>query len=663
MAEKSDGLNQDGEILSLSEFVECYDLPKWVEVVGGKDVSPAGAEKEGQCNIQKGMLLMLRTLAVDSVTLSFNDVEVGKRIVQVSPNTQVKFKVELPFPDFKNPKGPRTVFKTIGDLLKVCPTYFKANVLFDDPYLPSALVKSGEVLRFVRLIKRPADRRLYLQCKDPEGNVLELPEECRGDFTAVEDNESYTLTELLDIGCVDRKLRLSHNHIKMSLPENGADDNEEDRLYSNVSGSEAENMLQRVMGLPLTYSGLLTFHKPKMFLVASPSEKQTDIWKIPLSTDIQLKLFASGEYEQPFIGCEKPDYASQPPPFKMYKLSELLDTYHEDFPVLCTLVNYKDMPAEFKHCLEPGCELIVHNIERHDRMLAKSAHMHFSIDRNVSHRFRKTLRKFNSIADVKAAFPDRLTENLCIKILQDIASDFPLPYSLQSGDVIKFKTLQTKMHKVKLKSKTYGPFPVIACEKRTESGSFKKLMLPDDLEVYMIELPSLTKAEGFCIEEVFRSRPTLPLTVDYLADYTNLWSCLPVTSEIVLTNFVREPIAWISPVQKHDLDDGPRHIDNRVRDCLLVPARHHMMLTVKQCLGFPQGYFMFPDKSVFIDCPVEKISKDSYDELERSNDLAYEEYEGESPCSNTDVVPLPVRYAPVCQPLTLNTVEEYRELL
>lgn len=643
MAEKSDGLNQSEDIFSLREFVECFDLPKWVEVVGGGDLSPTGAAEQGKCNIQKGMLLMLRTLAVDSVTLSYNDVEVGKRIVHVPPNTEVKFNVELPFPDFKNPTGSRTVYKTIGDLLKVCPTFFKANALYDDPYLPAALVKSGDVFRFIRQVKHPNDRRLYLQCKDPEGNVFELPEECRGDFTAVEDTESYTLKELLDLGAVDRKLRLCHDHIKLTVSENGETGTDEEPMYSNVTGSEASNILQRIIGLPITYSGLLTFHKPKMFLVASPSERQTDIWKIPLSTDIQVKLFTTSDYEQPIIGCEKLDYASQPPPYKVYKLSELLDTYHEDFPVLATLVHYKDMPSEFNHCLEPGGEVIIHNIERHDRMLAKSGNMHFSVDRNMNGRFRKTLKKFRSLAEIKAAYSEQLNEDLHIKILQDIASDSPITYSLESGDVIKFKTLQTKMHKVKLKSKTTLSFPIINCEKKKESGSYKKIMLPEDLEVYMIELPSVSKAEGFSVDDVFRYKPELPLNVDYLADYTSLWSCLPVTSEITLTNFVKEPVALISPVPKFEEEpDEPRHVDNRVRDCLLVPARHHMMLTVKQCLGFPQGYFMFPDKNVYIDCPVEKISKDAYEELIRHNDLAYEDYEAESPCS-AEAVQLPTR--------------------
>ena len=642
MAEMSDGLNTDGDIFSLSEFVDCYDLPKWVEVVGGGAMNTLGARETGSCNIQKGMLLILRTLAVDSITLSFNEVDVGKRIVQVSPNTQVKFSVELPYPDFKHPKEPRTVYKTVGDLLKVCPTYFKANVLYDDPYLP-AIVKAGEVFRFIRQIKRPSDRRLYLQCKDADDNLIELPAECRGDFTAVEDTESYTLKELLDLGCVDRKLKLCHDHIKLSPSENGTDDNPvEEPLYSNVTGSEASNMLQRIMGLPLSYNGLLTFHMPKMFLAASPSERQTDIWKIPLSTDIQVKLFAADEYESPCSGCELPDVSSQPPPYKVYKLSELLDTYHEDFPVLATLVHYKDMPAEFVNCLKPGSDVIIHNIERHDRLLARSGKMHFSIDRKMQGRFRKTLRKFHSIADIKDTFPDPLNEEVFIKILQDIASDFPIQYSLQSGDVLKFKTLHSKMHKVKVKSKSYGPFSIVNCEKRKESGSYKKIMIPDDLEIYMIELPSLSKAEGFSVEEVFRYKPELPLKVDYLADYTSLWSCLPVTSELELTNFVKEPIALISPGTHFDSDE-PHHIDNRVRDCLLVPARHQMMLTVKQCLGFPQGYFMFPDKSVFIECPVEKTSRDSYDELIRHNDLAYEDYDPESPLSANGVA-LPTRY-------------------
>ncbi|KAH3696605.1 hypothetical protein DPMN_084081 [Dreissena polymorpha] len=299
---------------------------------------------------------------------------------------------------------------------------------------------------------------------------------------------------------------------------------------------------------------------------------------------------------------------SPPPPFKVYKLCELLDTYHEDFPVLATLVHYKDMPVEFTHCLSPGCELIVHNIERQDRLLAKAGHKYFSIARNMPGKFRKTLRKFRSIADMKYMFPDPLQEDVCVKILQEVASDSPVQFSLATGDVVKFKTFQAKTHKVKLKSKTYSECSVIHCEKRRENGKFEKILLPDDLDILVHELPSPSKVDGFCIDEVFRYRPELPFSVDFLADYNSMWGCLPVSSEIMFTNFVTEPLAVISQLSKADEDsDTRRHIDNRVRDCLLVPARHFMMLTVKERLGFPSNYFMFPDKNVFIGCAVEKI--------------------------------------------------------
>ncbi|XP_045157590.2 uncharacterized protein LOC123523903 [Mercenaria mercenaria] len=636
MAEKSDGNSKTGEIFTLNEFTECFDLPKWVEVVGGKDVGPTGHET---CNIKKGMILILRTLAVENVTLSFTDSDTGvKRLVKVSPDTQVKFKVLLPFPDFKNPHMPRTVHEKVSDLLKVCPTYFKANVFYDDPYLP-AIVKHGEVFRFIRQIKHASDRRTYLQCEDADGNIVELPCECRGDFTAVEDDKSYSLKEILDLGPVDRKLKLSHDHIKMDLVEEAG---KEENLYCNLSHSDGTDVLQRIMGLPLTYNGLLTYHKPKMFLAASPSDNMQEVWKIPLSVDIQVKEFTEREYERPITGDA--ESSSQPPAYKLYKLSELLDTFHEDFPVLATLVHYKDMPVEFKHCLEPGGDVVIHDIERFDRILAKSGEMYFSIARDMNGRFRKTLRKFKSLEEIKTIYPNPLSDDLYVKVLEEIASDFPVPFSLQTGDVLKFKSLQTKMHKMKAKSKKFGPFPVIHCEKRKESGSFEKIQLPEDLEVCLHEMPSRTKAEGFTADEVFRYKPELPFHVDFLADYSSLWSCLPISSEITLTNFVTEAFAIISPVPNSDQTKDPRrYIDHRVRDCLLVPARHHMMLTVKDCLGFPPGYFMFPDKSVFIHCPVEKTSKQNYEELIRHNDMAYEDYEPESPLSTGSDIPLPTR--------------------
>ena len=629
MAAESDGKKDGQEIFVLKEFIECSDLPKWVEVIGGTEI---GSGEKSLCNIQKGSILLLRTLAVENVTLSFNDTDSGvKRIVKVSPESQVKFNIQLPFPDFKNPKGKRTVYKTVSDLLTVCPTYFKANVFYDDPYLP-AIVKSGEVFRFIRQIKHTNDRRVFLQCEDPEGNVVELPSECRGDFTAVEDETPYTLKEIIELGTVDRKLRLSRDHIQMSLSKNNAEGHGE-AMYSNLSHSHGTDELQRIIGLPLSYSGLLSFHKPEMFLVASPSEDLQTAWKVLLDSDLQVKSFSVPEYEKPSHTVDHNSLSQ--PVSRVYKLSNLLDTFYEDFPVLATLVHYKDMPSEFSMRLEPGMDVIIHDIERYDRILARSQDVHFSVSKHLQGRFRKTLRKLNSVEELQLIFSEG--EEILVKVLQDVASDFPVPFSLVTGDVIRFKTLQTKMHKVKSKSKTqFGPFPVVPCEKQKESGSFEKLLLPADLEFCMHEMPSTSKADGFSADDVFRFKPELPFKVDYLPDYSCLWSCLPICSEISLTHFVTEPMAVVSTVPK-SLEQTTKHIDHKVPDVLLIPARHHMMLTIKDCLGFPPNYFSFPDRSAYISISVEKISRHSFDELIRHNDMAYEDYEPSSPDSGLNL--------------------------
>ena len=627
MAAASDGNNSTEDIFALNEFIECYDLPKWVSVVGGKDV---GSEIKNSCSIQKGDILMLRTLAVENVTLSFNDTDTGvKRIVQVSPDTQVKFKVLLPSPDFKNPKGKRTVYETVTDLLSVCPTYFKANVSYDDPYLPS-IVRSGEVFRFIRQIRKISDRKVHLQCEDVDGNILELPEEVDGKFTAVEDSKSYTLKEILDMGAVDRKLKLSDDIIQRSI---AVDSDSNNSYYGNLSHSLGPSDLQRIMGLPLTYDGLVTFHKPKMFLVVSPSSNSHAVWKVPLDLDINVQHFIPDDYEKPGAPVQR-----------MYKLRELIDTFHEELPVLATLVHYKDMPSEFVHSLKPGDDVVIHKIDREDKLLAKSDDMHFCISKELNGRLRKTLRKFNSFEEIKTFYVEG--DELLVKVMQDVASDWPVPYSLQPGTILKIKSMQTKMHEIRTKTKkTFGPFGVIKCQRRKEKGGFEKITLPDDLEVFMHELPSPDKVEGFSVRDVFKFKPEMPFSVDFLADYASLWSCLPICSEISLTNFISESLAIISPVIKPDAD--VKTIDPIVRACLCVPVRHHVMFTIKDCLGFPPGYFQYPDRSLYVSAAVEKVTKSTFDDIIRHNDMAYEDYamEPSSPTRsvNGNTIPLPMR--------------------
>ncbi|KAL3869536.1 hypothetical protein ACJMK2_042204 [Sinanodonta woodiana] len=596
MAASSDGVKNAGNICSLAEFVEIYELPQWVSVLGGSGLSNSKS-------IRKGDILLIHTLAAESVALSYIDPDTNQiRTLEVPADANVRFQI---LPPESEKDGTLPVFTCVSDLFKVCPTYFKVNGIEESQNLPEAL-KPGETFRFVKRSRRADDKQIYLQCEDTSGNVLELPFDCRGNFTVVPDDRLFTIKEILQLGAVPRSLKLSSVQLQL-----GSHDVSEAAIYGNLLTPDGSDIFHRIMGVPLTYSGILTLHQPKLFLVVSSQENMDVKQKLALDADIMVRSYSSDDYEAPGGNTFR----------EMFTLEEAMNRFRDDLPVFATVIHYKNIPSEFRAYLPIGQDILIHKIEKADRLLAESGNVFFSIAKTLKGHFRDALKSLYSVKDMVelGAYKD-------VKVLQDVASDFPKPFSLQTGDVIRLKSQELIEYKMKRGRKTFGAFGVYKCEKRISVKKYEKLLLPKDLEISMHEIPSKETEKGFPASDVFRLEITLPRTVDFLADYTTLWTCLPISSEIILHRFVSEKFVIISPVQKDD-KRGRSCIDAKLEACLLVPLRHHLVLAVKDPLGFPPEYFRFPDRNEYITLDAERIDKKTYDSLIRHTDNEYEDYE------------------------------------
>ncbi|KAK3601481.1 hypothetical protein CHS0354_027624 [Potamilus streckersoni] len=605
MAASSDGVKNAGNMCSLAEFVEIYDLPQWVSVLGGSELSTSK-------NIRKGDILLIHTLAVETIALSYTDPDTNQiRTLDVPADANVRFQI-LP-PESKK-DGKFAVFTCVKDLLKVCPTYFKVNSVDESPNLPETF-KPGEIFRFIKRSRRADNKQVYLQCEDASGNILELPFDCRGNFTVVPDDRLFTIKEILQLGAVPRSLKLSS--VQLQLGSQGAS---EAAIYGNLLTPDGSDIFHRIMGIPLTYSGILTLHQPKLFLVVSSQENMDMKQKLPLEADIIVRSYSSDDYEAPGGNSLR----------EMLTLEEVMNRFGDDLPMLATVIHYKNIPSEFRAYLPPGQDVIIHKIEKADRLLAESRNVYFSIAKTLKGHFRDTLKSMYSMKEMA-----ELGTHKDVKVLQDVASDYPKPFSLQAGDVIRLKSQELIEYKMKRGRKTFGAFDVYKCEKRISEKKYEKLLLPKDLEICMHEIPSKEKESGFPASDVFRLEITLPRSVDFLADYTTLWTCLPINSEITLNRFVSEKFVVISPVQKDD-KSGRCCIDAKLEACLLVPLRHHLVLAVKNHLGFPPEYFQFPDRNEYVTLDAERIEKKTYDSLIRHSDNEYEDYEATGSDSGVD---------------------------
>lgn len=597
MAASANKSTEARQIFSLKDITECYKLPKFVRVVGGKDLNSV----HRRTGIKKGDFIYLHTLAVDNVNLSFFDTDTGsRRVARVPAKTAIKFKIvsgQLPSGD--TPK----IFPTVGDLLDVFPMKFQANKGYDDPYLP-AIFRKDETFRFHRKIRSPMDEQIFMECEDEKGTLIQLPKSCHGDFSVLEDDRSYTLQEVISFGVVSRKLKLSSENMNFAAVEESQKNDDDEPTYGNITNKELT--LSRITGLPLTHKGIITMQKPEVFFVASPRDDLDVRWKLDLNLDLEVVSSTEAEYEKPMA--------------KEYSLRDFVTEFESEFPITAVITNYKSIPGTFRRHFSQELEVLVHRVEHDPKLLGITEKDYYSISNNVKGRFRKALRRFRSILDLV-----ELNEPINVKVMEDIASDVPAPFSLRSGDVLVFKSLTVLKYKIKFSKKSYVDIPVVGCYKILEDGSKKALYLPDDLDLRLIEVPPPGKEKGFRADALFSGRVSLPVDVDFLP-FDDTRSPLHNDREITLEYLVSDPYVVVStiPSRRQRRTSG---LDAKVEVCMKVPIRHDVTLKLSEKLQFPTSYFRFPPKEVWTQVDVEELQKDVYDNLVKYSDQAYEDYQ------------------------------------
>lgn len=585
----------------LREFVECYKLPVCAKVVGCR-----GPELQSSGNpIRCGDYIHLQTLAVNSISLSFNDADTGsKRVVRVPADSDVKFNV------VSTPSGSGVsdiIMPTIADVIEACPMKFRANTENDDPYLPT-IFRKGEEFRYLRKSRCPSDGTVYLECEDSLGNVIQLPKTCKGNFSVIEDKASYSLREIIAFGSVSRKLKLSSDNIKL-LPRVDNDDSitdPENPLYTNLNEGDT---LTRITGLPLTFNGVITMQAPDLFLLASSRDNLNDKWRMSLDLNIDLVLAPNDEYEEPKV--------------KERILYEFISDFEQDLPLVATISGYRNIPKEFRKVLSKNSDVLVHHVETSEKVLATSKGAHFCIGKGLNGRFRRGLQRFESISELLT-----LNRVVMVKIMEDVASDVPEPFLLKVGDLLKFENQNVQTIKIKYSKTNRVKCDTILCEK-IETDKNKQLRLPIDLEVSMFEILPENEQDGNDINYIFSRRTEFPLVVDFLPIHHCSQQVLPYDSELELTARVSDPLVLISPLPP-EKDRRVSALDAKVEPCLLVPVRHKLYLKVKSKLHFPPSYFRLPRKEEWLNLEAEKISKDENDRLLKYNDQAYEDYDPRS---------------------------------
>ena len=583
----------------LQEFVQVVDLPSTVSVTAGtysRDI-----------RISRGDVLLVRSHVPATLTLSYQNVDIGgSKATEIPVDSNIKFLVLPPKPKTLDGHYQKTVYETIADLVTDCPTHFRANVDYDDPYLPGFSVRAGDTFRFVRIIHDSKDGHLRLECTDTSGNLVRLSADCKGMFTIVPDSRGYTVRELINQARVSRRLKLSNENIQLKAVSLDIKRSPVSHRTQTVHSEHHNDVTARnfsIPELPLTFKGVIHLHKPPEVIEVSPWGDLDVRWKIPLDTDLHVRLFSHEDYEEP-VRKEK---------IVSLQLYEFVTKYENEFPVLATLLNHGYIHPDLTNHLKNVSDIIVHNVIHTEKLLCLDhRNKYFLIDGKVKTTFLEDPRTFQNIKELLEC-----PIGTCVKVLEDIYTDYPKPVCLKCGDFLILSAQKPKSLKKRWRKSSLDQCEVVRCQKLGLNGESTKVSLPLDIDIKLEELLDFNKHKPITMEQIISAQVPVP-TRTVIVVNTQGEEPLPVPRTFRIVTIISEGIITVSPLRYAEASA----ISPVLNICIEIPVRQHFLLAYGRRLDFPQGYFVFPKPTHSVFIRVEKIRTQVAQRLEsaRSND-------------------------------------------
>lgn len=605
----------DVDSCTLGQFVNSYNIPQTVaatrpfryKLPSGKPVS-----------IQTGDILLLRTVLTGSVALSYFDPETAYiRDVHLPVNFPGKFVVmngkfdtdsisggtrRPPSPpghstdagNHGNPKADLTenpyenyvgkMYPRVQDLITDCPPFFKCTENFLDPIDPRVCFSAGDRFRTVKLTTDASGRK-YLECKHMNGKLMKLPVYCKGQFQALQDKCFYTLSELISMAPIGRRLQLARDSLNGMYP---------------------------IPGIRRDYVGDIYMHTPVSYVQVSPWKQLELTWNLPSDSSLRIQHYAVEEYETPVS-----HFAAN-----RYTLTQFRIAYEDNFPVTACIQTYTDKPKVFAKYLQQRSPIVcVHKFDKVEKILAKCEEDHYVLSPTLPVKCIAVCRKFYYIGDLLKTRPGTK-----VTVREDVACDAPSPFCLHSGDVLNIssRTSYTVVNVNYKWNNSNHQVSVLKCD-RLLSGkkTSQKVKIPLDLEVEMDEVLDDGRDQAMVFAEFLQSKPEFPVTVEFAVDEADCPRDLP--RKLTLCCSIRDSCLYVSvrpqrASHKRNLSD---HDENAI---LEVPERHLALMSFEQLLSIEEA--CIADRPI-VRCEVEPISGRIFTEME-SDDRSYETIGGHS---------------------------------
>lgn len=641
MAEADESF-ENNDNYQLSDFVNDFDLPQTVVIVDPGSENPIP-------DVTSGSTIELVNLAVQSVLLTPCKADEELRTGNGPPPTPRKdndtMEVSIDYPakyivlppphegTTNGDKEPPVIYQTVKDLLKVCPPTFKANRTSTAPAISTDLIdvvenpkicfESGDIFKFRRIVREGKFGK-YLQCRHENGNVMELPLSCQGNFSFVVDTDStYTVWDLVQASLMPRYLwqaddtdhrnfhesviRVGTDHDFTTTSTERNDNNEcqeavenktEETTYRSLNESAYSDFPTRrqsrgrtsLHSAQISGRDILYMDIPNIYIEArvikDPSKSNffndsDDKWLLPLDSDMIIRCFSVPIYQHPSkykarrTLWEIASDHSQPPVF---------------YPLCAQIVSYPDMPSEFTCSISSHSNVILRRVEYVDKILARTENERFFIlGPNLRQTFCSLPRTFTCVSDLYSCKPG--TE---LRVMEDVATDFPRTISLKAGDIIRVPKFQTHITKTGRRG-SQMECRVLKCQKLNSKGDYEKLKLPLDLDLILVELIADEDREIWHVNELFDYLPTLPMNVEA----GDIFPSVPCDAVLTLDCYVRDSVIIMSSFQ-----GSKSNMTFNSRVCLEVPTRHKVVLDLYE--NIPLSDF----SNSFTSSPIERVSLD-----------------------------------------------------
>lgn len=627
--------------MDLCDFVKLYSLPQCVCVSEGDFLSRA-------VQISTGDVLLLRSCDSGQVTLSYRNYNNHSWAeVNISLDNPQKFKVLLPKDTITGDRAVSMImYPTVADLILDCPTYFEATTSYDDPYLPGVSIKAGDHFCFVGMVKNSKDGVNRLKVRDTLGNILLLSPDCRGNFCPLEDENEYTIKELIDLAPVQRRLKMVNKEQvgDYTCSKTGTECEISQKFCNRVqpygslsfSSSAVDLNCVDLKYLPAS-SGIVHLLKPESTLTLSPYNEPETSWTIPVSANLKVRVFSPDDYEVPVPRSQQskpriplplqddvPKF--QAPSAQLTHISHVdirnfVDIYSSSFPVKAKIVDTSSASPFFQNLLQNIEEVNIYRIEETKRLYVKDtkSDVIYSLSHDTRISFVEYPVKFKMISELQ-----HLPVGSEVTVLEDVSADFPKPFSLRFGDVIRIISNTLYFVKTKLISQDCQ---VIKCERiDPEGGQNLRLKLPLDLEVSMVVKTDPNSRRMIKLQELLSGVVPIP---------TQKVASVPDDSESLALKELPVDLQILRPMKEVCVvvsSSAASSVSPTVTSSNVTLNHPHVAANLPTIIGLPltSGIVLeFIDKldlfeidielsqADYIRLPIEKITSDQFKERER----------------------------------------------